>query len=198
MVIDIAKGETMKKLLYVLLAIVVVVVAFVFLRPAKSSATNDKVLVAYFSATGNTAGVAERLANVTGATLFEIKPETVYTAQDLDWRNESSRSSVEMKNLDSRPAIASRVENMDQYKIVFVGFPIWWGREPSIIDTFLTSYDLAGKTVIPFATSGSTPTTEEAAVRMRTLAPNASVPNGARFQVDVSADDLKKWADEWL
>lgn len=188
----------MKKLLYVLLAVVVVIVAFVFLRPAKSNAANDKVLVAYFSATGNTAGVAERLANATGATLFEIKPETLYTAQDLDWRDESSRSSVEMKNTDSRPAIASRVENMDQYKIVFVGFPIWWGREPSIINTFLTSYDFAGKTVIPFATSGSTPTTEEAAINMRTLTPNASVPNGARFPVDVSADDLKKWADEWL
>ena len=188
----------MKKLLYIIVAIVAIIGVLAILRPTKSHASGDKVLVAYFSATGNTRAVAERLANAIGADLFEIKPESIYTADDLDWRNKNSRASVEMANKDSRPAIADTVSDMSQYKIVFLGFPIWWGREPSIVDTFLTSYDLNGKTIIPFATSGSTPTTADAAENMRPLAPNASIPNGMRFPVDVSADELKTWADEWL
>ena len=184
----------MKKLLYILLAIVAVVVVAISFRPAKA----NNVLVAYFSATGTTKTIAEKLSAAIGADLVEIKPETLYTAEDLNWRNENSRSSIEMKNKTSRPEIENKIENIAQYKIIFVGFPIWWGREPSIIDTFLTSYDLSGKTVIPFATSGSTPSTEEAAINMRLLAPNTSIPNGARFPSDVSADELKQWASEWL
>ena len=104
---------------------------------------NKKVLVAYFSASGVTAGVADRLAKATGADLFEIKPEKPYTSADLDWTNKRSRSSVEMDDMSSRPAIANKVADMSKYDIVFVGFPIWWYREPSIIDTFMESYDLA-------------------------------------------------------
>ena len=187
----------MKKLLYVLLA-VVAIFAIIYVFSGKSNATQNRALVAYFSATGNTAAVADRLANVTGADLFEIKPESVYTAEDLDWKNDQSRASVEMADRSSRPAIASHLDNVEQYDVIFVGFPIWWGREPSIIDTFMESYNFAGKTIVPFATSGSTPTTDEAATSIQTLAPDARVPSGKRFANDVSADELKTWAGEWL
>ncbi len=100
-------------------------------------------------------GVAERLATATGGDLFEIRAEQPYTDADLNWRNEQSRSYVEMADKSSRPAIADKVEDMSKYDVIFVGIPIWWGRDPSIIDTFMESYDFAGKAVIPFATSGS-------------------------------------------
>ena len=113
-----------------------------------------KTLVAYFSAGGVTRAVAERLAAAAGADLFEIRPAVPYTAADLDWTNKNSRSSVEMSNPGSRPEIAQRLEGMDDYDTVFVGFPIWWYVAPSIVRTFLESYDFSGKTLIPFATSG--------------------------------------------
>ena len=111
-------------------------------------------LVAYFSASGVTKRAAERLAKAAGADLFEIKPAVPYSQADLDWTNKKSRSSVEMGNPDSRPEIAERLENMEEYDTVFLGFPIWWYVAPTIIDTFLESYDFSGKTIVPFATSG--------------------------------------------
>ena len=114
----------------------------------------SKILVAYFSAGGATARLAKTVAEVTGGDLFEIAPETAYTAADLDWTDKHSRSTMEMNDAKSRPTIAGRVADMAQYDTVFVGFPIWWYQAPRIIETFLESYDLAGKTVIPFATSG--------------------------------------------
>lgn len=113
-----------------------------------------KKLVAYFSASGVTAKTAEQLAELTGAELFEIKPKIPYTSADLDWRNDKSRSSVEMKDRSSRPEIAEVKDNMCDYDAVFVGFPIWWYVAPTIINTFLESYDFTGKKIIPFATSG--------------------------------------------
>ncbi|MEG0756837.1 MAG: flavodoxin [Raoultibacter sp.] len=115
----------------------------------------SKILVAYFSASGLTAQVASDLAEVVDADLHEIMPAQHYTDADLDWHDNQSRSSVEMQNPASRPRIANIVENMDQYDTVFVGFPIWWYVAPTIINTFLESYDFSGKTVVPFATSGS-------------------------------------------
>ena len=114
----------------------------------------SKKLVAYFSASGVTAGVAEKLAEVIGADLHEIKPAVPYTKADLDWMNKQSRSSVEMSDLSSRPEISDKVDNMGEYDVIFVGFPIWWYVAPTIINTFLESYDLTGKTIILFATSG--------------------------------------------
>ena len=114
-----------------------------------------KILVAYFSASGVTAGLSKRLAEVTGADLFEIRPEQPYSKADLNWQDKQSRSSVEMDDRRSRPVIADKLENMEQYSTVFVGFPIWWYREPSIIDTFMETYNFDGITVVPFATSGS-------------------------------------------
>ena len=106
-----------------------------------------KALVAYFSATGTTKKIAVSLADAENADLFEIVPEKPYTSEDLNWQNKQSRSTVEMQDLNSRPAVISKVENMDQYEVVFLGFPIWWGREPSIVDTFLEAYDFSGKGV---------------------------------------------------
>ena len=163
----------------------------------ENNMTQKKVLVAYFSATGITAGVAEKLAQSINADLFEIKPEQPYTEDDLNWRNDQSRSSIEMKDMTSRPKIASKVADMSQYNVIFVGFPIWWAREPSIIDTFMESYDFAGKTVIPFATSGSNEIGNSGQL-MQKLAPKAKVLEGKRFPSTVSEKDLKQWAEEWL
>ena len=160
--------------------------------------TTDKALVAYFSATGTTKGVAERLAGAIGADLFEIVPETPYTEADLDWRNKQSRSSVEMADRASRPAVAGAVTNLADYATVFVGFPIWWYREPSIVDTFVESNAaaLAGKTVVPFATSGGSGMGDTSA-NLQALAPAATVKEGRRFAASVSVADLAAWAKEF-
>src|SRR5699024_9138442 len=114
----------------------------------------SRKLVAYFSASGVTAKVAETLAEAIGADIFEIEPKVPYTKADLDWTNRQSRSSIEMNDPASRPAIAGVRDNMADYDTLFVGFPIWWYVAPTIINTFLESHDLTGKTIIPFATSG--------------------------------------------
>ena len=157
--------------------------------------TNKKILVSYFSATGTTKNVAQKLASATGADLFEIKPLKPYTNTDLDWRDEQSRSSLEMKDSTSRPQIASKIEDISKYDIVFVGFPIWWYREPSIIDTFIESYDFSNKTIIPFATSG-TSLMGDSAQNIQKLAPDAKVLEGKRFPSNVSEEVLKDWAFE--
>ena len=113
-----------------------------------------KVLVAYFSATGTTEDVAEKIAAVTGGELHEIAPEQAYTDADLDWNNRQSRSSVEMNDPKSRPALKEKKANMADYDVVYIGFPIWWGVAPHIVNTFIESHDLKGKTLMPFATSG--------------------------------------------
>ena len=164
---------------------------------AKAEETNDKILVAYFSATGNTKVVAEKLAAAINADLFEIVPEQLYTSDDLNWQNNQSRSSIEMGDKSSRPQIVSKIEDISQYNIVFVGSPIWWGREPSIMDTFIESYDFADKTIIPFVTSGSSDIGDYGA-NLQALAPNAKVLTGKRFPNDVSAEELKVWADEQM
>lgn len=157
----------------------------------------SKVLVAYFSASGVTAKVAERLAKEIGAKLFEIEPETPYTDTDLNWQNERSRSSVEMKDTNCRPIIRAKVENMSQYDVIFIGFPVWWYREPSIIDTFMETYDFTDKTVIPFATSGMSPI-GDSGNNLQVLAPNAKIVKGKRFDANISGKALADWASEWL
>ena len=157
-----------------------------------------KALVAYFSASGVTAALAKRLAESIEADLFEIKPETPYTNADLNWMNKSSRSSVEMADRASRPAIAAAASNLADYATVFVGYPIWWYREPSIVDTFVegNAAALAGKTVVPFATSGGSGMGDSTA-NLQKLAPKSKVVEGKRFRASVSADDLRKWASEF-
>ena len=112
------------------------------------------ILIAYFSASGVTAHAAQAMADAVGADLFEIRPQQPYTAADLDWRNKQSRSSREMTDPDARPAMAAPAPDLAGYDTVFVGFPIWWGVEPRVVDTFLEGLDLTDKTLIPFATSG--------------------------------------------
>ncbi len=185
----------MKKLISLIVAGIVLVMSFNV--RAESEMTDKKVLVAYFSATGVTAKVAERLAQVTAADLFEIKPAKPYTKKDLDWHNPKSRSSVEMKDGSSRPEIAEKVTNMSQYDVIFVGFPIWWYREPAIIDTFIESYNFEGKTIVPFATSGMSGI-GDSGENMQKLVPDARVATGKRFADRVTGDELQSWAKEWL
>lgn len=135
--------------------------------------SNNKTLVAYFSATGTTMEAATKLAKAAHADLHEIIPQVPYTPADLNWRDKKSRSTIEMEDKSSRPAIANRVENMEQYDTVFVGYPIWWYIAPTIINTFLEQYDLTGKTIIPFFTSGGS----GAGQTMRYLKPSAPGAN---------------------
>ena len=156
-----------------------------------------KALVAYFSASGVTAKLAKRLADAIGADLSEIEPKARYTSADLDWRNKQSRSSVEMNDRSCRPEINRTVDDMAQYDVVFVGFPVWWYREPSIIDTFMEAYDFSGKTVVPFATSGGSGIGDSAA-NLQMLAAGAKIATGRRFDANTSADKLADWAKQWL
>lgn len=157
----------------------------------------SKVLVAYFSASGVTAKLAERLASAIGADLHEIKPEKPYTSADLDWRDSNSRSSVEMKDKSFRPTIANSVENMDQYDTVFVAFPIWWYVAPTIINTFLEAYNLDGKKIIPLATSGSSGmgnTNKELAPSCK----GATLEEGKRFAANAGERELADWAKKFI
>ena len=156
----------------------------------------SKKLVAYFSASGVTKSAAEKLAKEIGADLFEIVPEKPYTNADLNWQDSRSRSSVEMKDRNSRPGISSKVDDMAQYDVVFVGFPIWWYREPPIIDTFIEAYDFSGKTIVPFATSGGSGL-GEAPANMAKRAAGSKVANGKRFSASVSSQELKAWAEQY-
>lgn len=154
-----------------------------------------KKLVAYFSASGVTAKVAKKLAEATGSDLFEIRPEQPYTKADLNWMNKQSRSTLEMKDRSCRPAMAEKPD-VSGYDVILVGFPVWWYREPSIIDTFMESTDLAGKAVVPFCTSGGSGLGRSAS-NMQSLAPGAKVLDGKRFPSSVSSEELKKWAEQF-
>lgn len=153
-----------------------------------------KKLVAYFSASGVTEKTAQKLAKAVGADIFKIKPAVPYTHADLDWTNNKSRSSVEMSNPQSRPEIASYCENMDEYDTVYIGFPIWWYVAPTIIDTFLESYDFSGKTVIPFATSGGSGIGKTVDV-LKKVCPNATWKAGGIVN-RMTESELAKWAEK--
>lgn len=155
----------------------------------------SKRLVAYFSASGVTKNVATALAEVAEADLFEIKPAVPYTNADLNWMDKNSRSSVEMNNPDSRPEVAEKLGNMDEYDTVFVGFPIWWYIAPTIINTFFESYDFSGKTIIVFATSGGSgfgKTVE----KLKDSCPGSIIKEGKLFNSGVDKTDLKVWVDK--
>lgn len=155
-----------------------------------------KTLVAYFSASGTTKMVANRLAGAIGADIFEIEPKIPYSNQDLDWTNKNSRSSLEMNDRSSRPEVAKKVSNMEQYDKIFVGFPIWWYVAPTIVNSFLEQYDLSGKTIVPFATSGGSGMGET----NKYLAPSckgAVLKDGKRFATYVSEEGLKAWASKF-
>lgn len=153
-----------------------------------------KKLVAYFSASGVTAMTAKKLAEAIGADLHEIKPKVPYTRVDLDWRDKTARSTIEMHDLALRPAIAGKCENIAEYDAVFVGFPIWWYIAPTIINTFLESHDLAGKKIVPFATSGGSGmgNTNE---HLQPSCPDSTLLEGKVLSSWDSEGDLRKWAD---
>ncbi len=154
-----------------------------------------KILVACFSAGGETARLAKTIADAAGGELFIIRPELPYAAADLDWTDSRSRSTIEMNDEACRPAIADRVENMMQYDTVFIGFPIWWYQAPRIIETFLESYDFAGKTIIPFATSGGSGMGKTDSI-LKAVCPSASWLPGKRMQSRESAASVRKWLNE--
>ena len=152
---------------------------------------DSKTLVAYFSATGTTAAVAKTLASVTDATLYEIKPEVKYTAEDLDWTVKTSRTTLEMQDKSSRPAIVKDLEDVSKYETVFIGFPVWWYTAPTIINTFLEAYDFSGKTVIFFATSGGS-TLDNANEQFKAAYPAINWKAGQTLN-GASEEDIKAW-----
>lgn len=156
----------------------------------------SKVLVAYFSVTGTTKVAAQRLASVTGGELYEIQPEQPYTDANLDWNDRQSRSSVEMNNPQSRPAIKGRKENMADYDVVFIGYPIWWNLAPTIVNTFIESHNLKGKTVIPFATSGGSSIGNSVSA-LKNAYPEIRWRNGKLLN-RASENSIREWVDEVL
>lgn len=153
----------------------------------------SKKLVAYFSASGTTKQVAEKLAQAVGADLYEIVPAEPYTRADLDWTNRNSRSTLEMNDRNSRPAIASVCANLASYDTIFVGFPIWWYVAPTIINTFLESAGIEKQTIIPFATSGGSGMGKTNA-NLRGSCSNARLLEGKVFRTSVSPAELSAWA----
>lgn len=156
----------------------------------------NKTLIAYFSATGNTKAIAQTMFEIIkDADIFEIKPATPYSAADLDWQNPQSRSSMEMKDENSRPGIADRVKDMGLYKTIFLGFPIWWYTTPHIVLTFLDDYELAGKIIIPFATSGSSGMGKIPDF-LENKYPRAHWEHGKRFAPGTDRNEIEKWISE--
>lgn len=158
----------------------------------EGGAKGTKILVAYFSATNTTKGVAENIAGSLSADLYQIVPEQPYTAADLDYRNNNSRSTIEMNDKSARPAISGSVGNMGQYDIVFIGYPIWWGEAPRIISTFMENYDFSGKTIVPFCTSGSSGVGSSAA-NLEALTSGATWLSGTRLNGGISRSETANW-----
>jgi len=152
-----------------------------------------KTLVVYFSCTGNTRSLAEQIADTLKADLYEIKPQIPYSSEDLNWRNNSSRSTSEQKDPSSRPAILGKVVNMEQYNIVFLGYPIWFGQAPKIIYTFLENYDFSGKTIVPFCTSGSSQIGTSASNLHRLCSNNTTWLSGSRFANNTPRSAVVTW-----
>lgn len=154
--------------------------------------TSGNALVIYFSATGNTKVVAESLAELQGADLYEIVPEQRYTDEDLNYNDPSTRASVEQNDESARPAISGGIDNIEDYDVIYVGFPIWWGDIPRILNTFFDTYDLSGKTIAPFCTSGGSGISR-AVQSITELEPSAIVTDGLRANASNAEDDLIQW-----
>ena len=161
---------------------------------AESEMTGSDTLVIYFSCTGTTKGVAEKLANVTGADLYEIIPAVPYTEEDLNYNDRSTRASSEQDHPDTRPEIGGEDVDLTGYKTVYLGYPIWWGKEPRILCTFVESHDFTGMTVIPFCTSGSSGIGGSGS-DLEKLAGTGTWLDGERHSGDISEDELKDWVE---
>lgn len=158
---------------------------------------SKNILVAVFSASGVTKAVGEEIARIVDADFFEIVPKEIYTVDDLNWMNKKSRSSVEMNDPSARPEIADTVSDMASYDKVIVGFPIWWGVAPRIIDTFLESYDFAGKTIIPFCTSGGSGVGRSDTALHKDVHGDVKWEKGIQINYP-NEDEIKKWLDKVL
>lgn len=169
----------------------IMVVSMMLCCPINAQEQSNKTLVTYFSVTGTTEKAAKLIVEVTGGTLYEIQPEKEYVTADLDWHDKSSRSSVEMTNAESRPALKSKPENLADYDIIYIGFPIWWNSAPRIINTFIESNDFAGKVVIPFATSGGS-SISNAEKELRETYPDMKWQKGQLLN-GATKEDIKKW-----
>lgn len=154
---------------------------------------NPKVLVAYFSAQGHTKALAEKVANATGGTLFEIQPVDPYTEEDLDGWNDSARGTRESKDRSTRPAVKNKVENFENYDTIYLGFPIWWYTAPTIINTFLEQYNTDGKVIIPFATSGGSQI-GETEKDLKVSAPKAVFKPGKVIN-NATQDEVDAWVN---
>lgn len=159
-----------------------------------TEAEGTNVLVVYFSATNTTKGVAEHIANGLSADIYEIVPEDTYTDADLNYNDNNSRTTIEMNDPSARPAISGSVENMEQYDIVFVGYPIWWGEAPRIVSTFMESYDFSGKTIVPFCTSGGSGIGSSAS-NLEQLTGGATWLDGRRLNGSDSQDTVMEWVN---
>lgn len=159
---------------------------------AEPEETGTKALVVYFSATGNTETVAKALAEAQGAEIYEIVPEQPYTDEDLNYSDRSSRSTIEQNDDTARPAISGSIENMESYDVVYVGFPIWWGDMPRILYTFFDGYDLSGKTIAPFCTSGGSGISQ-AVQSIAGLEPEATITDGLRTSASGAESDIAEW-----
>jgi len=180
----------MKKISMIIAALMVIAVSACS-QANKQEMSMKKVLVAYFSASGVTKAAAQQLAEVAGADLHEIKPAQPYTEADLDWRDKQSRSTIEMQDKSSRPAITDKLTNMQDYDVIYVGFPIWWYTCPTIINTFMEAYDFKGKTVIPFATSGGS-SIKKACEDLKATYPDINWKEGKLLN-RASKKDLEDW-----
>lgn len=157
--------------------------------------SETKILVAYFSCTGTTEKVAEKIADKTNGTLYKIVPQTPYTSEDLNYGNPNSRTSIEQNDENFRTEMAGKIENFEDFDVIFIGYPIWWGKAPKIIYTFLEEYDFGGKTVIPFCTSGSSGI-DSSIPPLKAITPNATFSDGKRFSSRVSDEDIVKWIND--
>ena len=162
-------------------------------KTESKSMDGAKILVAYFSATGTTESVAEKIADATGGQLYEIVPEKGYTSADLNWNDDRSRSSLEMNNPQSRPALGGSPVDVAAYGVVFIGYPIWWDQAPRIVNTFIESHDLKGKTVIPFATSGGSGISNSVEVLKKTY-PRLNIQEGKLLN-NASSATIRSWLD---
>ena len=197
----------MKKLLASIMA-VMLVLAMTSCSGGNSGASGDdqaaqqntdvRSIVVYFSCTGNTKAVAEEVAAQTGSELHEIVPEEPYTEEDLNYNNDNCRANIEMNDPESRPAISNTIENFSEYDTIYIGYPIWWGSLPRIMNTFLDTYDFSGKTIVPFCTSGSSSISQSLSV-IREAEPEAQVKEGLQVSsagADDSSDEVSRWLEE--
>ena len=188
--------KKIKKLMAVMMAFTMVfsLGAFGSTNSDEKSDVKSDVLVAYFSVTGTTKGVAEKIASITGGELYEILAAEPYTEDDLNYSDSSTRATQEQNDKNARPEIGSEDITLEGYSTIYLGFPIWWGEEPRILDTFVEKYNFEGITVIPFCTSGSSGIGQSGS-NMEALAESGTWLDGERFSGSVSEEDLKSWID---